>query len=155
MNPPANLSELVERAYSKALKFLSYRPRSQKEIEDFLVKKKFDKDIIAVLIERLIELKFVNDEDFAKWWIEQRQQYRARSKRVIKQELRFKGIAQELIEKFLDEGESDFAIALAIFNKRKNKLRNLSPDEFKKKTIEFLQRRGFSWDIIKEVIKKE
>lgn len=149
------LLEKVERAYNKALKYISYRPRSEKEITDFLTKKKFDKDIITTILERLKELNLLNDEEFVRWWIEQRQTYRPKSKRIIKQELKLKGISQDLIDEIVEkDSKDDFETALELFKKNQRKFENYKNQEYLKKVSEFLGRRGFNWDIIKKVLEK-
>src|SRR3989344_6604171 len=84
--------------YNKALKFLSYRPRSEKEIRDKLKKKKASEETINKIILRLKENNFINDEEFVRWWIEQRTNFKPRSLRLIKMELKQKGVSNDLIE---------------------------------------------------------
>ena len=145
----------LEKAYNKALKSLSYRPRSEKEISDFLAKKKFDSSIISKAIEKLKEQNLINDEEFVKWWIEQRQTHKPKSTFVLKQELIAKGVAKELIEELLTTSQNDEESARLVFEKSKIKFKNYKGEEFLKKTIAFLQRRGFSWEIIKKIIDDE
>lgn len=122
-----------------ALKYLSYRPRSRKEIIDFLRRKTSVTDLINQTLEKLEKLKLINDAAFAKWLIESRSRSRPRGLRLIKQELRQKGIN---IDVKIDES----GLAMKALEKKRSKSRD--------QAIRFLQFRGFSWDTIAKVIKK-
>lgn len=135
-------------AFNWSLKYLSFRVRSTKEIRDYLARKNFIEATIDAVVEKLNELKFLNDEEFAKAWIESRQKNKGKSKFVLKNELRLKGLNNELIEQVLKEAQEDFETAGILFERKKDKMKGLSPEEFKKKMGSFLQRRGYSWNII-------
>lgn len=141
---------------NKSFKFLSYRPRSEKEVRDYLIKKQADDLVIEKVIKRLKEKNFLNDLDFTKWWIEQRTKFRPKAERVIKLELSKKGIAKNLIEEvFSDEtleniSDLDKARKLAI--KKIERLKGVETAKVYEKTVRFLATRGFTWDTIKEVV---
>ncbi|PIT88894.1 MAG: hypothetical protein COU27_03370 [Candidatus Levybacteria bacterium CG10_big_fil_rev_8_21_14_0_10_36_7] len=151
-NPP---SDSFEKAFNKSLRFLSFRPRSEKEISDYLLKKNFSQTIIPDVLSKLRDLKFVDDLDFAKRWVEVRQKEKNKSRFVIKMELSQKGIDEEIVEKVIEKSQDDFQIAKEVYERKKDRLNHLSKEEFEKKIIPFLQRKGFSWDIIKRLIKNE
>lgn len=157
MNSPFEESvtaELFEKAYTKALKFLTIRPRSKKEVTDYLKKKGFETIIIEKVLELLEKQKFLNDTEFVKWWIEQRQTFKQKGKFVIKQELLVKGIDKDIIESTLNESPDDSEIAQVFFEKHRKKFDKYKGLEFKKKVYDFLSRRGYSWDIIEKIIDK-
>ena len=95
--------ETIENLLNKSFKFLSYRPRSEKEVRDYLVKKKADDLTLERIIKNLTENNFINDINFTKWWIEQRTKFRPKAVRIIKLELFRKGIAKDLIEEILQD----------------------------------------------------
>ena len=143
-----------EKFYNKALRFLSYRPRSEKEIRDKLLGKKASEEIINKIILRLKKNNFLNDEEFVKWWIEQRTTFKPRSVRLIKIELKQKGIGQELIEETIDHLSSaidDLESAKKLIEKRLPRYKDLSRDKKFQKISRFLSSKGFSYDIIKEI----
>ena len=145
-----------EKFYNKALKFLSYRPRSEKEIRDKLRRKKASEEIINKIISRLKENNFLNDEEFAKWWIEQRTNFKPRSVRLIKIELKQKGIDKELIDETIDHLPStidDLSSAKKLIEKRISRYKNLTPDKKFQKIARYLSSKGFDYDIIKEIFK--
>jgi regulatory protein len=141
-----------EYAISKSLKFLSFRPRSEKEVREFLKKKGFLSPTIEPTIERLTELKFLNDEDFARWWTEQRQKSRGRGKIVIKQELAQKGIERVTVDETLGDAQDDYKTAKEVFEKYKHRYVGMEFNEYYRKAGGFLQRRGFSWDVVKKIL---
>jgi len=105
--------------YKKSLNFLSFRPRSEKELRDYLKKKKCDELTAERIVENFKEHKFINDEEFAKWFIEQRTLLRPKAARLIKMELKQKGIDKDLIEQLLENGkDSDFDKAKKLAEKR-------------------------------------
>lgn len=140
-------------AFNFGLKYLSYRNRSTKEVYDYLTRKHFTEDSINHALKRLVDLKFINDEEFARQWIESRQKYKGKSKLVLKQELRIKGISDQSIENALEEGEEDLETAKIAYRKKAKVLGKLPKEELNKKMAAFLQRRGYSWSIVKELLK--
>lgn len=139
-------------AFNWSLKYLSYRPRSIKEVYEHLVRKNFIEDTVSHVLKKLIDLKFLDDEEFAKAWIRSRQ-IKGKSKFIIKNELRQKGLSDEIAEPFLKEARKDFEVARELFEKKKKTLGKLPKEEFKKKIIPFLQRKGFSWEIIRKLLR--
>lgn len=148
--------ELFEKYYTYALKFLSYRPRSTKELIESLKKRKAPKEIIEKIIQLLKDQEFLDDEEFARWWIEQRTSFKPRSKRVLKLELKQKGISEEVITLYLVENEgtavNDLEQALLLTSKKIKRYQHLEKDELYQKLGGVLARKGFSWDIIKRAI---
>src|SRR4051812_38099109 len=100
------LDKIVEKTLAKALYYLSFRPRSEKEVKDYLLgknkpqKKDFvspTQETIDIVIKKLKEMKFLNDTEFAKSWVRSRTEYKPKSVGVIKMELKQKGIAPDMI----------------------------------------------------------
>jgi regulatory protein len=143
----------VLKAYTRALKYLSYRPRSEKEIRDRLTRKQFDPMIIDQVIDKLKEDKFLNDIQFAEWWTEQRQTFRGKSKYVIKSELSEKGIDRNTIESSLVNAKDDYETAKEFIERKSRKFERYTGEEYTQKVTGFLQRKGFSWDVIQKILK--
>ncbi len=148
--------ETIENLLNKSFKFLSYRPRSEKEVRDYLLKKKADDLTLEKIIKRLKEHNFINDSNFTKWWIEQRTKFRPKAVRIIKLELLRKGIAKDLIEEILQdktvETETDLDKARKLAIKRIERYKNEEPQKKYEKMVRFLASKGFDWDTIKEVV---
>ncbi|MCK4649219.1 RecX family transcriptional regulator, partial [bacterium] len=62
----------VKKAKDYAFKLLSYRPRSIKEIRNRLKKKDYSSKVILEVIKDLKRLKFLNNKEFARMWVESR-----------------------------------------------------------------------------------
>lgn len=141
------------KVYDRVLKFFSYRPRSEKELQDWFKKKNVGEETKKLVIRKLQKLGYLNDEEFAKWWIEQRTTFKPMGRRLLEMELRQKGIAKDLITKLLHgyvATERDQAQKIA--EKKWERLKSLPYKESREKLGAFLARRGFSWEVIKEVV---
>lgn len=142
-----------QKTYNKILRFASLRPRSEREYKNWLSKHKVHESLHKQLFEKLIRLDFLDDEKFATWWVEQRNNFRPKSKRALNQELRIKGIDRETIEDVLAETKIDEAkIAKEMLEKKKYRWKNLDKYEARKKMSAFLARNGFGWDIVKKTV---
>ncbi len=150
--------DIFDKFYNKALRFLSFRPRSEKEVRDNLKKAKVPDSTIQAISVKLKEKNFLNDEEFAKWWIEQRTAFKPRSLRLIKMELRQKGIAQDLIKKMIYESgitnKDDLESAEKLIEKRLSRYKNSSKEEKIQKLGRFLASKGFDYDVIKKVFSR-
>lgn len=146
--------EELLKVYDKALRFLSFRPRSEKEVKDYLRKKNIGEETQKMVIGKLKKTKLLDDEQFAVWWIEQRTTFRPSGKRLLEYELRKKGISKEIIEEIAPQFSSSFEFegALKAARKKLSSYQKLPSLEFRQKMTAFLARRGFSWEVIKEVI---
>lgn len=157
-------SELAK-LYDRALDYLSRRPRSQREMEQYLFKKlrkynldlatkEREQEVVDTLIQRLIAANYINDEDFAKWWIEQRTERRAPlGYQRIRSELFQKGVSGPTIESVweaMNVDESD--LMQKQFEKLQQKY-NIEDPKDKQRLVQNLQRKGFRWDQIKSVLK--
>ena len=151
-----------EKFYNLALRFLSYRPRSEKEVRDKLKSKKVESSTIEIIISKLIEKKFINDEEFAKGFVESRLRFKPRSVRLIKLELKQKGIEQELIDKMINDearlpdGQglmiNDLENAKKLIEKKLPRYKGLPKQKIYEKVSRFLASKGFGWDTIKKSI---
>jgi regulatory protein len=147
--------DTFDRYWNQALRFLSFRSRSEKEVSDYLLQKKVSEDIVVRILHKLKELDFINDEKFAVWWVEQRTTYRPRSARVIKLELKEKGIDREIIDTVvgtLYPANSELETAKTIIKKRVYKMQNMEYKELVRKLSQYLAQRGFDYDTIRSAI---
>lgn len=148
-------SQDFEGFYNKALKFLSYRPRSEKEVRDKLIKIKTPEILIEEIIKKLRDYKFLDDLEFAKMFARERSILKHKPVRVIKFELKQKGISEDLIEEVLTdskEEEKDLEKAKEIIQKKIIRYKGLDSYKIREKLSRFLVSRGFDYDTIKEAI---
>jgi regulatory protein len=142
-----------EIAYMQALRFLDYRPRSRTEVRRNLEKHAIPADVINEVFKRLERSGLVNDERFAQDWVENRSEFRPRSRRALAFELHQRGLDDSAIQKAL-EGLNEEALAYQAAVKQARHFEGLQLRDFNNKLGSFLARRGFSYEIIKDVVAK-
>lgn len=148
--------EEFEKFYNKALRFLSFRPRSEKEVRQNLRGKHAPFAIIEKVIAKLKEKNFINDEEFIKWWIEQRTTFRPKGMRAIKIELRQKGIPDEMINDQLslikDRGSNEVELIKKLIEQRMPRYKDLPKQKIYERLARFLAGKGFDFETIKDVL---
>ena len=165
-----NLEQQSEfgKLYALALNYCLMRPHSEKEIRDYLWKKTLNRKLknhktgkfydkkgvsklsVEQVLDRLIEKKYINDEKFARFWIENRNQRKGSSIKKLKSELFSKGVSSEIIEQILENSKrNDSEEIQKIIAKKAKKY----SDE--KKLVAYLARQGFSYDEIKKALPKD
>lgn len=151
------MDDLYAKLLESSIRFVSFRPRSEKEFKDFLLKKLARLSVIPAqagihhsvidrVILRLRDLGYADDAKFVSWWINQRQSHRPRGRRFITQELKVKGIDARDLN--LDED----VLARRAVEKKLLFWQKLPKLEQKKKIYGYLGRRGFDAGTIHRVI---
>jgi len=140
----------AHQAHEAALRYLDYRPRSVDEIRRHLKTKDVRPDFIDEVVERLSQAGLLDDQAFARYWLENRSDFRPRGERALRMELRQKGVPDDVIAEVLGQGhnEDDSAYRAAVTQARK--IRATDPREFRRKLEAHLARRGFSYDTARE-----
>ncbi|WP_245676784.1 recombination regulator RecX [Bacillus solimangrovi] len=140
----------VKKAFQQALNYLSYRIRSQKEIEDHLVKKEFGESVIAAVIQRLYGYKYIDDAEFAKAYVRTKKRTTTKGPNVLKRELIEKGLSGQHIDMGLQEYsmEEQVEVANAYVRKKGKQSKKQSNSEAKQKLKQTLLQKGFSYEII-------
>jgi regulatory protein len=141
-----------ETAYQKALHYLSYRPRSSAEVRQNLLKRNIPAAAVEATLNRLQAARLVDDQEFARAWVENRNTFRPRSKMALRAELRRKGLSDEVVEPVLEAEVDEQALAFAAARKYAHRLSGLAWLEFRKKLGGFLARRGFSYTTLSPVV---
>lgn len=142
------------KAYDKAVRYLSYRPRSIAEVRRTLEEAEFAPEAIEATLARLTGQGYLDDAAFAAYWVDNRQRFRPKGEQALRQELRRAGVDKETIDESLDGLDSSEA-AYAAAQPRANRLSALAagdPTAFKRKLGEFLLRRGFTYDVVRDVV---
>lgn len=157
MNQEINEQELadlkhraaLDKAYNRALNLIMRRPRSQQELQQYLKRKDYDEELARAIIKKLESNGFVDDADFARRWIENRRLLKATSKRRLLQELRQKGVEQEIIDVALQADETDEQQVLKGLIARKRQQSRYKDDL---KLMQYLFRQGFDYGSIKTAL---
>ena len=143
-----------EVTYLKALHFLSFRPRSSAEVRQNLVKKGIPERRIEETLARLQKAGLLDDEAFARAWVENRNTFRPRGKTALRVELRRKGLNDETIQSVLETQVNEADLALEAARKQARRLAGQEWPEFRRKLGGFLARRGFSYGTLSPVVSK-
>lgn len=143
-------ADAVEWAKQTAYRLLSLRPRSTAEVRRHLSGKNIENDIIDRVITRLQELELLDDAAFARYWVEQRETFKPRSRRALQYELFQKGLSHTIVEQAV-AGVDEMDAAYRAGEKKAARWATLPEEEFHNKMNAFLSRRGFNYAVIAEV----
>lgn len=142
--------------FNRALGYIALRSRSEKEIYDYLLKKSkffpnliFEKEVEEIVI-LLKEEGYIDDSKFISWWVESRSYFRPKSKIILVQELKKKGIGSELINNYFDDNQVDeVQLAKDIISKKIHRYKGLDRKNQFTKMMFLLTRAGFSYQVAK------
>lgn len=138
-------------ATESALRLLSYRQRSVRELSQRLYRKGYRRPVVEATVARMQELGYLDDAAFARFWSETRQSIRPRSKRLLAADLRSRGIASETADEATAE-ISDEEAAYEAAGRRIRSFRGLEHRAFRERLGRFLTSRGFSYDVARRTI---
>ena len=144
-----------EKAYQQALRFLSFRARSETEMTAHLQKRGLNAEAINETIIRLKNNQLIDDKNFAENWIENRIHSRNRSRRGLALELHRQGVAAQVVENALESTYGDEQeIAMRAALKMAYKLCGMNWQDFRRKMISRLMYRQFSYEMASEVTRR-
>ena len=143
----------LARCFNTAYRYLSYRPRSEMEIKERLRRRGFEGTLIEIVINKLKENNLLNDTAFAQFWKENRNTFRPTSKNLTRMELRNKGVADAIIDEITEQTDDLETAYHAALSKAKS-ISHLEYNIFYRRMSYHLKRRGFSYSIIVQTIKK-
>lgn len=144
----------VQDAKDYAYRLLKFRLRSESELLNRLKRKKFSPEAIKQAIRDLKKNKLIDDRLFAKTWVESRIKMPLGFNR-LRQELRFKGISEELIAAVIEQARQRYDQAQTVNRLAKEKfmrLKDLQPNKAKRRIYAYFLRRGFSPEIVIDAI---
>jgi regulatory protein len=142
----------VGHATDAALRLLAQRPRSAYEIRDRLQRRGFASEAIDAVVGKLEEWRYLDDAEFARLWVDNRERHRPRGRRLLEVELRQKGVDREIVQETLDAASIDEVAAA--FELGRAKLRGyagLDPRVARRRLAGFLARRGFDGATVRTV----
>jgi regulatory protein len=153
-------ADTFERAYQLAVNFISYRPRSSKEVIDRLIRKGFTQDLAHQITDQLREVKLLNDLEFARMFIRDKLRGKPMGKAMMRRKLLEKGISFQLTERIIkeyvtDESEQEAARALATRKLKVSQSRfsGLDPSTRQKRLADYLLARGFSSEVAYKTVR--
>jgi regulatory protein len=146
-------AEAKKVAMKSALRLLSYRPRSEREVHDRLNKKGIDADVRDSTIRRLREVGFLDDTEFASSFADRRDRTSPRSRRLIASELRAKGVSAQQADEAtsaLDDTDAAYRAGL----RKSRSMSKLPAKDFRRKLGNFLLQRGFNYGTSSQAVSR-
>ncbi len=139
-----------DKAYDRSLHYIEIRPRSEQEIRQYLKRKQYEPELINAVAAKLYDIDLLNDERFARQWVEWRLASKPSSKRKLQAELIQKGISRDIIQEVMAEiePETELEQVKALIGRKAR----LSQYQDRQKLMAYLARQGFSYDLIKRAL---
>ena len=146
--------ELKNKAYNSALRLLGYRMRSCAEMKQRLAEKKYPKNIIDKIIDKLLKIEYINDTEFANAFAHDKVKSKKIGPMVLRMEFIPHKIESEILEKTIDAVYEKYPVSDLIkqlLDKKKIQFGTKLDQKTKKRIQDLLGRKGFSWDDISSV----
>jgi regulatory protein len=147
-------SDTLNQAKTYAFLLLKFRQRSEKELIFRLAKKKFNPEVVRATLAFLKEKSFIDDRGFAKLWMESRLKKPYGLRRLVA-ELKIKGVDNKIIDERVSEIKDKYCekdVVACLARERFEKLKGIDPVKAKRRVWAYLLRRGFSPEIVMDVI---
>lgn len=149
------LKEEERKVLDSALNFLSYRARSEKELYTRLTQKEYPHNFILNAITYCKEYGYLNDKEFALSFIRDKTNLNKYGPKKLRYELYKKGISQNIIDQVLvPDKDTEYDMALELGLKKLDRYKNDNKDAIYRKLGGFLQRKGYSHDIVYRVLRE-
>ena len=138
------------------LRRLTAAPRTRKDLRDDLLRRNIPEDVVDRVLDRFTEVGLVNDEEYARMWVESRQRSRGMARRVLRQELRARGVSDEDAQDALDsiDPDAERARARQLAQAKVRTMSRLEPEARVRRLAGLLQRRGYSSDVAYSVVRE-
>lgn len=146
-------SDEIKKGYTGALDLLGRRPRSRTEIQQWLHRHKYALPTQEQILTRLEENGLLNDQEFARFWVENRNQFRPRSVRALRYELQQKGVTTEDQADIFSEVD-ELEGAYQVVWRRAQSLAGAEHRVFDQKLGAYLQRRGYSYAVVRKTLQR-
>ena len=153
-------SESSVLTYSEAMDIALYalapRARSRAELHELLLKRNVADEIAEAVLNQLELEGLLNDLEFATLWSESRQRQKKMSRRIISQELRSKGVAQDIIDEVIGAigDDEEYARAYELAERKYRSCSHLDPEKIYGRISGLLARKGFSGGLAARIIRE-
>ncbi|HVQ87430.1 MAG TPA: regulatory protein RecX [Actinomycetes bacterium] len=149
----------VEVAKQIILKQLSHSPKTRHQLAEVLRRRQVPDAAAVAALDRITELGYIDDEAFARAWVESRHQFKGLSERVLRRELQQRGVAVHIIDEVLTDGvdaDSERAAATALVQKKLRAMGGLDRDTQVRRLVGMLGRKGYAsglaFGVVQQVI---
>ncbi len=156
-------TELYQRFLSRCVEYIARSPKTEFQMRKYLKELQFKKKgvwfaesldidwekMFNDILSKLLEYRYIDDENYARLFVQSRVRVKPRGKSVLIGELLSKGVSREIAVKVCDEEiEDEYSLLLKTFKKKFGDRRF---DRGDSKMVGFLLRKGFSWDLIESL----
>ncbi len=145
---------MLESAHAAALRFVSYRPRSSRELRNHLHQRGFSEPVIQEITERLENAQLSGDRMFSQFWTDNRSQFGPRGRLALQQELRHKGVDRTVIDETLTDLPPEIELAYSAACRKARAWTALEDEALVAKLTDFLRRRGFAFDVSRQTAER-
>jgi regulatory protein len=147
----------LKRARELAYRYLALRDRSVSELRGYFCRKEVPADMTEAVLEEFLRYGYLDDRRFAASFARGLIERKGLSRYALKMELKRKGVSDGDIEEALEglfgeDGYDEDGIALAIARIKADSMRNLPQDKAKRRLMDYLRRRGFSFEAVKKAM---
>ncbi len=149
-----NISERRQKALGMALNYLARQPRTERCIREYLEEKHYEDSIVSQVIAYLRRKNYINDLEYAQWFIQSRNRNNPKSRWALSHELRQKGVAPEVFAPLLEELDEQSLAFAAVQGKIETWKKQYDREKCKKKVFSYLSYRGFGFQMIQTVWEK-
>lgn len=143
------------------LRLLSFSPRTRAQLADALRRKGVDDEVAEQVLGRYTEVGLIDDEAFARAWVQSRHNGRGLARRALAAELRQRGVADETVKDAVEElaPEQEESAARELIAKRMAATRGLDPTKRTRRIVGVLARKGYpgslSYRLVREALEAE
>jgi regulatory protein len=143
----------TSKATEAALRLLTVRPRAEREIRDRLRQKGFGAAAIDATVAKLEGWRYLDDAEFARTWVANREANQPRGRRLLEQELRQKGVEREVVRDTIAAADLDEAqTALDLGRAKLRSYASLDPAVARRRLGSYLARRGYGYDVVRPTL---
>ena len=142
-SPEGEESDPVELAKALALRRLGRLPQTEAQLSEYLQRKGVPESAVEAVVARMVELRLVDDAEYAAMWVRSRRAIRKSGAAVIRRELQQRGVAAELVQAALDsEPVDEEQLARELAARKWQSLARLDDSARANRVVGFLVRRG-------------
>ncbi|MGG1661335.1 RecX family transcriptional regulator [Brevibacillus sp. NRS-1366] len=147
------VAEEKHKAFLAALRYIGIRPRTSSQLQSYLLEKGFEAQIAEEICRRCKEQGYINDEAFAKQWVDERLRLKPRSPYMLRMELQQRGVEKSIVEDAVKgvSREAELEAARALIEKKARRLQGPPTPEEERKLLSMLMRKGFSHAIVQQI----
>lgn len=143
-----------QKAFDYSLKLLAIQKRTVRQLGHKLVEKKFEPTVVQKVLSSLLEKRLLNDEEFAQTYVANQLAQHPYGRLRVARTLKSKGLSEEVVHKAVSEMDSNYEYnaALELAQGKSETLRGIDLGRRRKKIYDFLVRKGFRFDICRDVV---